>query len=147
MVTWALIADRSRARILSTTGRGKGFELVEDISHPEGRLREHELDGAARGRTGDKSGGSRHATESEVSATEEMTIRFAHTLAERLRHGHQDHRFTHLVLAAEPRFLGHLRKAIDQATQRTIAGEVPKHLLGGGDGDIAAQLDPLVPLA
>ncbi len=147
MAIWALIADRSQARFLSTRGRGKGFELVENIEHPSGRLREHDLDADKRGRTGDsgRSGGA-HATESEVSATEELAIRFAHTLAERLRHAHDEHRFEHLILAAEPRFLGHLRKALDANTRRTVTFELHKHLLGMGDRDIAAQLDPHVPL-
>lgn len=146
MVTWALIADRSHARILSTHGRGKGFELVEDIKHPEGRLREHDLDADKRGRTGDKSGGHTHATESEVSATEETAIRFAESLAKRVRHAHDAHLFDKLVLAAEPRFLGRLRDALDATTKRVVVAEVHKHLLGVGDGGLAEHLDPHIPL-
>jgi protein required for attachment to host cells len=145
MATWALIADRSHARILSTRGRGKGFELVEDITHPEGRLHDRDLETDRHGRTGDPRQVG-HATETEVSASEEVAIRFANALAAKLRQGHDAHRFEHLILAAEPRFLGHLRKALDKSTSQAVKGEVHKHLLGAGDGDLAAHLDPHVPV-
>jgi hypothetical protein len=40
--TWILVAHRGGARLFESPGPGKGLQLVEDIPHPEGRLKSGE---------------------------------------------------------------------------------------------------------
>jgi protein required for attachment to host cells len=131
--TWALVADRNHASIFKTKGRMKGLELVEQFTHTAGHIEE---DSAS------------HAPEppQKHTATDADALQFAHELAVKLRLAHSQHRFDHLVLAAEPKFLGMLRKVIDSVTARSIVGEVQKHLGGRGDGDLARQIYPAIPL-
>lgn len=145
-ITWALVADRSHAAVFANRGPGKGLELVEEIDHPVGQLRDHDLKSDAPGRTFDRAGDARHAVERHEAPHEHEARMFAKELARRVRTARADGRFTRLVIAAEPAFLGALRAALDDATRKTVTAELPKHLLGAGDGDLKAHLSAVMRL-
>ena len=42
--TWILVGHEAGARVFENRGPGKGLELVETIEHPEGRLRDRDID-------------------------------------------------------------------------------------------------------
>ena len=139
-ITWALVADRSEARILENRGPGKGLTVVEDIHHPEGNLQDKDVKSDKPGRSFDKGGMGRHAMEPHELPHEHIAHVFAKFLAEKLRHARVEHRFERLVLAAEPTFLGRLRAELDEPTRKLVSGEVPKHLLGEGDHHLTEAL-------
>ena len=139
-ITWALVADRSAARILENRGPGKGLTVVESIDHPEGNLQDREVNSDKQGRSFDKGGMGRHAMEPHELPHEHIASVFAKHLAEKLRHARTEHRFERLVLAAEPTFLGRLRAELDEPTRKLVSGEVAKHLLGEGDQHVAEAL-------
>lgn len=138
--TWALVADRSQARILENRGPGKGLSVVEDVEHPEGHWQDRDVKSDKMGRAFDKGGEGRHAMESPDLPHEHLANMFAKHLAEKLRTARAAGRYQRLVLAAEPNFLGRLRAQLDDATRKLVTGEVGKHLLGAGDRDIADHL-------
>lgn len=144
--TWVLIADRSHARIVAHRAPGKGLELVEEIEHPEGRLRDGDIDSDVQGRSFDIAGEGRHAMSQSVLPHEQVAIAFARQLAEKVRAGRNEHRFDQLVLAAEPRFLGLLRDALDAPTRQLVSAEIHKHLLGHNDGDLERHLAEVIRL-
>ncbi len=139
-ITWALVADRSQARILENRGPGKGLSVVEDIEHPEGHLQDKDTKTDKMGRAFDKGGEGRHAMEAHELPHEHLASAFAKHLAQKLHDARASNRFEKLVIAAEPDFLGRLRAELDAPTSKLLTGEVPKHLLGAGDRDIAEHL-------
>lgn len=138
--TWILVAHRSGARVLAQEARGKPLQLIEDLPHPEGRLRDGDINADRPGRAFDIVGAGRHAMGKEQSPTERVAERFAKTLAERLRQGRIENRYDALVLVAEPRFLGELRAALDAPTAALVRATLDKDLGGVETRELAAHL-------
>jgi protein required for attachment to host cells len=125
-MSWILIANRTGARLVEK--QGSEFALLESFNHEQGRKRDREIDSDRHGRSFDRMGANRHAYSNEESAHEHDARGFARELAERLGAQRTQHRFERLVLVAEPRFLGYLREALDDATKKTVIASVPKDL-------------------
>lgn len=142
--TWILIAHRGGARLLAHTGPGSDLQLVEDIPHPEGRLKDGDINADKPGRAFDIVGAGRHAMSKEQSPTERITEQFAKVLVERLQQGRNDNRYDALVLVAEPRFLGELRAALDAPTAALVTATLDKNLGGIETRDLAARLADVV---
>jgi len=142
--TWIVVAHRAGARIFAHKGRTSGLQLVEEIAHPEGRLRNRDIDADEPGRTHDRFGAHRHAVTPEHSAVERETERFAKTVAEHLEHGRTDHRFQKLALVAEPRLLGVLRDKLDAPTAALVTGTVERDLMHIPEHELPAHLAPVL---
>ncbi len=125
---WILLAHRAGARILENPGPGKGVQIVEEIPHPEGRLKNQDFDADKPGRAFDSHGTGRHAMEREHSPVEQAAMAFASRLAEHLDRARATGRYDRLVLVAEPRFLGWLRDALSPETTQRIIASVNKDL-------------------
>lgn len=143
MNTWILCADRAHARVWFTPGRH--LELVRAIEHPEGRMHDSELKSDAGGRTQALSGVHPHALERHESPTETVARRFAKELATLAKEARVDGRFDHLVLVAEPRFLGWLDEALDDETRAKVTGRVRKHLTESEPKTLAGALVDVIP--
>lgn len=126
--TWILLAHRSGARILANPGPGKGLQPVEEIPHPEGRLKNQDFDADKPGRAFDSHGTARHAMEREHPPVEQAAIAFAKRLAEHLERARAAGRYDRLVLVAEPRFLGWLRESLSPETAQRVLASVDKDL-------------------
>ena len=101
---------------------------VEDLVHPEARLRPRQLVTDRPGRAFDNTGSGRHAMGSAVDSREHECQRFARSVANRLETARQRHRFDRLVVVAEPRFLGHLRQGLSAATRSQVTAQLGKNL-------------------
>jgi len=126
MGTWIMTADRAGARIFERDGNE--LILVEQLFHDEGRLRDAELGSDEPGRSYDSARPGRHSLGKEQSPHEHDAADFARNLAHKLRDGRVHNRFTRLVIAAEPHFLGLLRAALDKTTGKLVVRTVPEHL-------------------
>ncbi len=142
--TWILVAHRSGARLFESSGPGKGMQLVEDIPHPEGRLKNHEINADKPGRAFDKVGGGRHSMSKEHEPTEQLSMRFAKSLGDRLDRGRIENRYGNLVLVAEPRFLGELRATLAAPTAALVSATLDKDLIGVENRDLPAHLSAVV---
>lgn len=138
--TWILVAHRSGARLFEKAGKGNGLQLVEEIRHPEGRLKNGDINSDKPGRAFDKFGGGRHSMSKEHEPKEQVAIQFAKQLAEVLDRGRTGGRYGKLVLVAEPRFLGELRAALPSHTAALVSATVDKDLGGISSHDIAGHL-------
>lgn len=144
--TWILVAHRGGARLFENHGPGKGLQLVEDIPHPEGRLKSGEINADKPGRAFDKFGAGRHSMSQEHEAADQVSLMFARHLCDKLGKARTANRFGRLVLVAEPRLLGELRAALDKPTTALVSATLDKDLVGVDNRDIPRHLDNLVQL-
>ena len=123
---WVLSADAGRARIFSADGPKAPLRPLQQLISPEARLREQDLTSDRPGRSFDSFGAGRHATEPSTRAGDQAAKRFANDIARHLKQGRDKGAFDRLIVVAEPRFLGLVRKAIDPDTAKMITLEVAK---------------------
>lgn len=137
--TWIVVADSSRARILSTRSRVKPPIDVEELSHPEGRMKAQELSTDRPGSTNDSHGDGRHGMEAPDLHLHHQEV-FAKEIAEYLEKGRNDGKFTQLALVAPPAFLGVLRQKLDGQLSKLISHTIQKNLTEQSNETIRAQL-------
>ena len=128
--TWVLVAHRGGARLFENKGPGKGLNLLHDIPHPEGRLKNKDIGADKPGRSFDSRGQSRHSLSSEQEPTAHVAEQFAKPLSTLLDDGRNQQRYSKLVLVAEPRFLGSLRAALSSPTAAMVTASLGKDLGG-----------------
>ncbi|MDP1707769.1 MAG: host attachment protein [Gammaproteobacteria bacterium] len=144
--TWILVAHRSGARLFENDGPGKGLRAVREIANPEGRLKTHDITSDRPGRTSD-SQGTHHSYGKELhDPKEHLAQQFARQLAGVLNDGRNQHCYDQLVLVADPRFLGELREALDQATAALVTATLNKDLVNVDDHDILQHLSDVIRL-
>lgn len=126
MRTWILTAHRSGARLFQKVTATAAPDLVEVIDHPEGRLKDGDIDADRPGRSFDRFGPGRHAMSHEDSPSERVADAFARQLAGRIETGAHAGAFDALVLVAEPRFLGRLRHHLAAHVAAMVTDEIAK---------------------
>lgn len=141
---WLVVADGSRARILSRHGRNEPLQEIETVESTAARLRSREIGTDSPGRAYDSGGQGRHAMEPPTDPQEHEKTAFLDELAGRINAEVAKNAFDDLVLIAAPHALGRLRDKLDkQAVQRVVA-DAPKDLTGRPLKDLAKQLEDLL---
>ena len=137
--TWVVVADSTRARILTLEQRA--LTELEDLVHPASRTADHDLVSDRGGRTFDSSRqGGRHTMEPQHTPKEVEVEAFARELAQRLHAARARGEFDELILIAAPQFLGQLSAHLDEVTQRLVTRRIDKNLARHGLDDIANTL-------
>lgn len=142
--TWILVAHRGGARLFENKGLGKGLNLLEDIPHPQGKLRNQDIDSDQPGRSFDRFGQGRHALGTEQEPKEHLAELFAKELADLLENGRNQHRYQRLVLIAGPDFLGVLRSALNAQVTALVTSSLAKNLANVNATDIPPHLRDIV---
>ena len=144
--TWVLVAHEAGARLFENHGPGKGLALVEEIDHPEGRMRDGELVSDRPGRSFRKdSGDPRRASMSQNEGPHERVVAtFARDLATRLQRGRVRNEYQRLVLVAPPRFLGLLRSSLDGPTSQLVVGSLHKDLATTKEAELIEHLGEII---
>ncbi len=126
--TWIVTADAGRARFLQVAGRDEALTEIEDLSNPQGRLHNREIntDAAGRFRGNDRPGG--HSSDDENRAVDHHSELFAKRIGAFLDKARNEHRFDRLYLVAAPKFLGLLRKELGKETEKLVVDELDKDL-------------------
>lgn len=137
---WVVVAESSRARIFSTKGRMSPLSEIEDLVHPEGRMREGDLVSDSPGSDGGSRGQGRHVIDDETSARGQHNIDFATRIANRLERGRKEDDFDELVLIASPAFLGLLRSKLGKVLRERVSLEIDKNLVKQSTATIAAHV-------
>jgi protein required for attachment to host cells len=137
--TWIVVADSSRARILSAQSRIQPLNDVESLAHPEGRMKAQDLSSDRPGRTFDSHGEGRHGMEPPDVHHHEQEV-FAKEIAEYLEKGRHAGKFAKLALVAPPAFLGVLRQKMNGQLGKLVTHTVQKNLLEQDNETIRAQL-------
>ena len=118
--------------------------MLEEFPHPEGQLKNQEIESDKQGRCFDSVGRARHATGRDRRATEHVADQFASRLARTVEQHRVEHRFGQLVLVADRRFLGKLRQTLTPQTLRLVSGSLDKDLFGFSERDLVPHVAHLL---
>ena len=131
---WYLVANRAEARIYQDRPK-HGFEFVQRMENPEGKMSESELDSDRPGRSFSSARGASisHSLDQTAIRHETVAKRFAAMLAKVLESSVREGKFSELVLVAEPHFLGLLRAAIPASVRDRIGHEINREFAQGSD--------------
>ncbi len=141
--TWVLLAHRGGARLYEQERPGSELRLLQDIAHPEGRLKNREISSDKSGRLFD-SFHTRHTVSNASEPKVQVAEDFARHIADLLRHGRSANGYRQLVLVAEPQFLGELRAALDPHTAGLVTGSLDKNLLEVPERELQSHLGDLL---
>ncbi len=138
---WVLVADSAKARIFSRNKKFSPLVELETLVHPESRLHRQDLVTDRPGLVHESRtpGESSNEEPTDPKVTEAQV--FARDIAHRLREGRLNGDYSALVLVADPRFLGILRKCMDEDTRRAIDHEVAKNVTREDIDRITRTLD------
>lgn len=125
-VTWIVVADGARGRILAASGAEPALSLVRELESEAARKRTRELGTERPGRVRESAMTARHAMEPRADWHRQEEEKFAALLAQELAHA--EAQFDALILVAPPRALGDLRQALDAASRKRVVGELAKDL-------------------
>lgn len=142
---WLMLANRTGARLFENLGQGNGLRLIENFSHPEGRLKDQDYNSDAPGRSFDSHGQGRHSMEKGESPSEHENSHFAQLLADTLKTGREQDQVTHVYLVAEAGFLGDIRSAMDKKTL-SVTTNLDKDLVAIEERDLPGHLEGLLKL-
>jgi protein required for attachment to host cells len=144
-MTWVLLADEGRARILAVTEPKADLVEIEELTDAAANGHDADFRHDAyprRGGGGDLRTGSDAIGASAENKLDHEADLFARRIAGRLAEAHSKGRFQRLRIAAVPRFLGRLRKALDPQVAKTLVDEIDKDLLQFNRREIAQRLGP-----
>ena len=142
--TWIVLADRTEAKLLEVEGRS--LVLRKELSHPEGRLHDGDIDTDRPGRAFDSHGQGRHAMERSQSPHEHEGEKFAKEIAGVMGQGRTESGVQRFVLVAEPGFLGQLRAALDSKDAALVDGTIRKELTRAKDDVLKKALSEILPM-
>ena len=137
---WYVFANRSEAVIYKDSHDHK-FQFIERMLNPEGNLAEQDLDSDRPGRGFSSADGVfHHALDRRYKRHETLAKRFALAIGRTLEVAQREGRFSELVVAAEPHFLGLLRELLPAAVRHVITSEVPREYSQGSDQELRTQI-------
>ncbi len=138
--SWIVVADAARARIFSVDGPLAPLQALHQLVSPQAKLHDRDIGSDRPGRVHDSHGQGRHAMGTHNSPKEQDAIRFASEVVDQLEKGRAAEEFNRLILVAEPRFLGLLRKAVKPALEQMITVEIDKDLSKADEDTIRSHL-------
>lgn len=153
--TWVIVADEAIARVLHRSPKHR-LEPVQEFADPEAHARTADARRDAQGRRAagspPRGTGGQHGFAHGASATASAGAdadrehleagAFARRIAEWLRYATLAGHFDELHIAAAPRFLGLLRKALHQETARRVVRTHDKDWVQVDNEDLLTRFFP-----
>lgn len=130
---WYVVANRTHAAFYEESGRK--LTAVTHFFDSKARLSEKELD-ADRPGSSASSGGIHHTFDGNFNSHQVLATRFAKKIAEQLEAERQKGSFGMLVLVAEPKFLGMLKKSFSASLKSMVDEEVPRDFVYESEQDL-----------
>lgn len=137
--TWIVAADHTRGRVFSL--KGSTFEEIQTFTHPEARVQTQVLESDRPGRSVESIGGARHALAPDVDSDAHERAVFAKEISDYVEHGRQQQQFEKLVLIAEPKMLGSLRKELSGESMKLVERELAKNITQQNEREIRRYID------
>ena len=141
--TWIVIADGSRARILTPREEGVGFDVVSEATSAEAHVPSREIWADRPGHTQESGSSARHSIEPRHDPHQERKAAFIRELASQLNAAGEQKRFDRLILFAPPRSMAELRETLDERVRRKIKAAAPKDLTKVPLSELPSHLDAL----
>ena len=138
--TWTLVADRTRARLFSSSRATEPLFELRDFLNPDGRELAQDLVTDRSSRMPGMVGRARGALEARTSPGEHAAEVFAREICATLDRGLVDRACDRLVLIAAPEFLGLLHGCASKRVREAIAFELGKNLTSLAPEDIRPYL-------
>jgi protein required for attachment to host cells len=127
-VTWYLVADGSRARVVTCLSTESNYEVVASYESAEAHLPDRELTSDRPGHGQESATTGRHALEPRHDPHRARKEAFIRQVATHLKDANTRAAFDALVLYADPRSLAVLRDSLDDATRAKVKRSVAKDL-------------------
>lgn len=140
IITWIVVADGARARVFLNEGVGKGVRELSDCAFVSPQLRNRDIQADRPGRTFDRAGHGRHAMEPPTDPQDVIEQRFLREVAVWLDEQRHRGAFDRLVVIAEPRALGVLRRAMPKPLAGTVIAEIPSDLTKAAPAELEQRL-------
>ena len=138
---WIMLANSNDCRIYEYDRQHKHLALVQEISHPENRLKIHDWTSDSPGHY--QSAGNRGSYVPEVSPVELSVDEFAREMAERLDHGRTHHEYDDVTLLMPSKMEGLLNKHLTKHTKSLVEKIVQKNLVFLSEHELAQYLEKL----
>jgi protein required for attachment to host cells len=135
-----VVADSSRARILSAQSGASALQDNSDFIHCESRLREQDLVADKTGSGIDSGGYGKHSMGHEKAAHQQQAEIFADEICREIDKVRQNSDLRKIYLVAAPKFLGLLRASLSKQCTELVVGEVNKDLVNHSIEDIRSHL-------
>ena len=135
-----IVADSSKARILTAQSRSGTLEINRELIHDDSRLKEQELVADGAGITNDSGGYGKHSMGYEKNAHQRQAKIFAHELCSEVDKIRRKDDIGRIHLVAAPKFLGLLRNSLNKQCAALLVGEINKDLVNHSIEDIRAHL-------
>ena len=145
-ITWILVADGTRARIVRHDGPGFGLKAAFEESFTGVNLANRDIVSDRPGRTFDSAGQGRHAKEPPTDPRRHLQQSFARDMAALLAKESGRGAFDRLIVVAPPQALGDLRAALPAAVLAKVTGEVNKDLTHLPIDKLGAHLEVVLDL-
>ncbi len=131
-----VVTDQAEARVYLMRA-GTSLRLIGKYQNPGAHLHDRDLKSdrpgrifsSARSTTGRRGAVVHHATGGESKPRRQLATVFARRIAAELKAAKMTEPFDRLVLVAEPRFLGTLRRALPVAQRSQVVAEIAKDLM------------------
>lgn len=142
--TLVLVADSACARLFAAY-RSHPWKLLQTFDHPRGAMHDRDILTERPGRVHQSIGdGRRSGADPKTSPHEAASETFARQLAAALGDAVTARRPHRVVLVAPPRFLGHLRAALDKPVHDLLGPGLDEDLSAIADRDLPARLADLL---
>ena len=141
---WLVVADGSRAQILSRQAADKPLVLIKELDHAAARLPGRDIVTDGPGRTFDSGGQGRHATAAPTDPHEHEKTVFLDDLAGRINKAVATNKFDDLVLFAAPHALGRLRDKLSKQALQHVTADLGKDLAAKPVAELEKRLKELV---
>ena len=127
-VTWYVLADGARARIVTRPEATPGYVVVFAEDAAAARARSRDIVSDRPGHAHESAASARHAIEPRHDAHRLEETRFLRSVVAYINRESARGSFDRLVIYAAPRCLATLRAGLDPSTSRKLYGEYPKDL-------------------
>ncbi len=141
--TWIVMADGSRARIVTKRVDAPGFDVIEELAAEEARTPSREIGSDRPGRVQESGYSGRHGIEPRHDPHQDAKSAFTQQVADELNRAAAENRFDVLILFAPPHVLGELRPALNDIARDKLKGEAAKDLTKLPIAELDAHLDAL----
>lgn len=140
-ITWLVIADGARGRILGPTEESSGYRTLQSFESAEAHARAHDVGAAKPGRAHESAAAARHSIEPRKDPQVAAKNALAGEIASVLNEGAARGAFDELVVVALPRTAASLRAALDREAEQRITRHISKDLTKASDEAVVRHLE------